>query len=608
MAASGKAEHTYYAEIKSNTLKMKTAVSITMSEIDPVRVGDSYEFFFWKNECVGEPVMNDGPQCNVETTWKVTGCISKVAFGATVHTGTDERRLSSWNEAVSAIEAILSSIYVNDCIQLQPKSIDQPLLTMVQKKTLVAIFFKLVYTREEILDRSVPYDLDENVDVANISEDFSGFQLNLRTSKNKAVMKLSANNEAAVAPESFVAGGSSSGISTINRVASAFGSSGSPTELAGPFASASTSAIKHVASAFASELIANTPACASTIDHVTSSLASSGSPTKHFASPSTSGKIKQVVSALASRKSPNKRVASPSASRSPMKHIASTFVGKRRPVERVGSPSRSPVERVASAFSGSPSRSPVERVASAFAGRRSPVEHVGSPSRSPVERVASAFVGRRSPVERVGSPSRSPVERVASAFAGRRSPVERVGSPSRSPVECVVSAFAGRRSPVERVGSPSRSPADRVASAFAGRSPVDRVGSPSRSPVKLVASAFAGRSPVHRVGSPVRSPIKRVVSVFASRSPFERIARPSATRSPNESSANQNKDVFLHGVVSILQDERNKTGVSLYSLDRDIVKFLTGRFGCGKIKELQYVNKRKARDYCKEHNIIDPFK
>ena len=493
MAASGKAEHTYYAEIKSNTLKMKTALSITMSEIDPVRVGDSYEFFFWKNECVGEPVMNDGPQYNVETTWKVTGCISKVAFGATVHTGTDERRLSSWNEAVAAIEAILSSIYVNDCIQLQPKSIDQPLLTMVQKKTLVAIFFKLVYTREEILDGSVPYDLDENVDVANISEDFSGFQLNLRTSKNKAVMKLSANSEAAVAPESFVAGGSSSGISTINRVASAFGSSGSPTELAGPFASASTSAIKHVASAFASELIANTPACASTIDHVTSSLASSGSPTKHFASPSTSGKIKQVVSALASRKSPNKRVASPSASRSPMKHIASTFVGKRRPAERVG-------------------------------------------------------------------------------------------SPSRSPVECVVSAFSGRRSPVERVGSPSRSPVDRVASAFAGRSPVDRVG------------------------SPVRSPIKRVVSVFSSRSPFERIARPSATRSPNESSANQNKDVFLHGVVSILQDERNKTGVSLYSLDRDVVKFLTRRFGCGKIKELQYVNKRKARDYCKEHNIIDPFK
>ena len=61
MAARDEAEHTYYTEIDSIVLKIKTVVNITMSAIGHVHVGDSNEFWFWKNECVGEPVLTGDP-------------------------------------------------------------------------------------------------------------------------------------------------------------------------------------------------------------------------------------------------------------------------------------------------------------------------------------------------------------------------------------------------------------------------------------------------------------------------------------------------------------------------------------------------------------------
>jgi len=375
MAARDEAEHTYYTEINITALKVKTVVNITMSAIGHVHVGDSNEFWFWKNECIGEPVLTGDP-LEVAPTWEVTGCICKVAFDGTAHTGTYESRLSSWKDAVTAVKPMLTSIYDEDCTDVDPKEIGKPFLEVDQTKKLMGIFFKLAYTREDVLTGSVPSALNENINVANISETFSGFQLKLRTNKNKAAKKLSKKHNATMAQ-------------------------------------------------------------------------------KPSAGPSTSGSPKGA--------------ASPHGSGGPM------------------------------CVAGESTRG-------------------------------------------------SSLKRIASAFGSRKGYSELVDSPSHS-------------EDLLHVATPSAS----------------------------------------------RSPFKRMVGAFASRSPTERLGTPSATSSSVESETKE-KEFVVYGLVNILQDKKNPIVLPLYSLDKDVVKFLFVRFGCGKIKKLQYVKKSKAKYYCKKHDIIDPFK
>jgi len=116
--------------------------------------------------------------------------------------------MSSWKEALISIEAILSSCFDNyskECIE--PLVTNQPILTVDQTKELKAILIKMAYKRGEVLDASVPFALDDDIDVSNISEAFSGFQVHLRTNKNKAAAKqLPEVKEASVVAVSSVVG------------------------------------------------------------------------------------------------------------------------------------------------------------------------------------------------------------------------------------------------------------------------------------------------------------------------------------------------------------------------------------------------------------------
>ena len=361
MAAESAAEHSYCTEFV--TWLDVDAVSVTMPAIGPVHIGDSCQFCFWKNVCLAESsskglqATEDMGLSSEPTTWKVRGCISKVAFDASERSGTSQSCLSTWGDAVTAAKSALSEAYPEKCKELQQQEIEQPLLTVDRTKKLMGVFFKLVYTPDDVLAGCVPLALDENINVDSISEVFSGFQLKLRTSKCKAAKKLLKSRKAAMAQDSSVSGSSAT-----------------------------------------------------------------------------------------------------------------------------GSPQR------ASASSGSSATGTSQRASASSA--------TGSPPRgSPMKRVTTALA------------SGSPFKRFASALA---------------------------KSPIGRV-----SPSSATSSAQLGA---------------------AGEFPVY-------------------------------------------------GLVNILQDKQNKSNhPPLYSLDSDLMTFLFGKFGCGKLKELQYVHKRKARDFCKKHDIIDPFK
>jgi len=62
--------------------------------------------------------------------------------------------------------------------------------------------------------------------------------------------------------------------------------------------------------------------------------------------------------------------------------------------------------------------------------------------------------------------------------------------------------------------------------------------------------------------------------------------------------------VLIHGVISTVL----KMVLSLYNMDKDLLKFLIARFTCDKLKELRFVTKAQARHQCKEHKIQDPYK
>ena len=279
MAAKGKAEHTFVAEIKCRAIDVETVVSNTLFQIGPVHIGETCEICFWKTDCIGTPILTN-PYFEQETKWEVTGCISKIFLGAIEYTGTYESRLSSWKEACFGLEAVLSSVFRKSFQQkITPKQKDHPILTGDETKKFVAVFFQLVYKREEILDASLLLSVDENIDVSSISETFSGFQLNLRTSKNKAVRKLSENSEATVTPASSV--GSSSPCGSPAKVVASASASGSSVETSIAIPSASRSPVKQ-----------------------SGSLSPSRSPSKSRASPSRTSPFKRFASPSRARNSP----------------------------------------------------------------------------------------------------------------------------------------------------------------------------------------------------------------------------------------------------------------------------------------------------------------
>jgi len=198
-------EHTFEAVVNYESLVLDSDWSTTMVAIGPVATADSKpEFCFWRIECIGDPI----PDWEDLKKWNVTGCISKVAFKTTADNVTYESRMSSWKEALISIETIFSSCFDNYSKEsIEPKVSNEPVLTVDQSNQLIAISIKLVYRRSGVLDASVPFALDDNIDVNTISEAFSGFQLNLRTSKNKAAEKeLPEVREAAVVAVSSVVG------------------------------------------------------------------------------------------------------------------------------------------------------------------------------------------------------------------------------------------------------------------------------------------------------------------------------------------------------------------------------------------------------------------
>jgi len=428
MNPEAKASHTYEAKIDTHLQILQNEVSIIVSEICPVRNGDSQEFCFWMNELIGVPRFMFGaplPQVYQPATWNVHGCISKVAFDATQRTY--ENRLSTWNDALPTAVSNLSSICDEYCKVLLARNIGLPIISLDHTKHLRAIFFKLLYTREEVLAGSVPFALDEKINVGNISRSFSGFFLTLRTSKNKAAKKL-IKKEAAV--------------------------------------------VKKIEAAMAQETDAGP--CTSGIVNLA-------------AGPSTLG-----ISDL---------TLSPSASRSP------------KP-------------------SGSPSASGNPKTAAG-----------ASASGSPMKRAASPFgIG-------------SPIKRAAIALGSRKGYTELADSSSESSLS----------------------------------------ESEYSDPIKLASSTTS------------ESPFKRIFgSVLASRSPTERAASPSSASSSDKPRPKV-VTFWVYGLVNLFQDKQNPIVLPLYSLHEDLVNYLIGRFGCGKMKELRYVKKSKAREYCKTLKIKDPF-
>ena len=278
MAAEGKAEHTYYAEL-DNWLAVDS-VSITMIAIgrhDP----NAREFFFWKNVSFGEAFWKQprlhaaGLPTDEPPTWKVTGRISKVVFDATQHTGTYESRLSTWEDAVTAAKSVVRSAYHKEFEEVQQKEIELPLLTFDLTKKLRGLFFELMYTQADVLAGRVPLALNENINVDSISEAFSGFQLKLRTNRNKDVKEFLKRRETAVGQDSSVTGSSATGSP---QCAAGSPATGSPQHAAG--SSATGSPMKRVATALASgspfkrfaSALAKSP-----IGHVVSPSATSGS-------------------------------------------------------------------------------------------------------------------------------------------------------------------------------------------------------------------------------------------------------------------------------------------------------------------------------------------
>jgi len=388
--AERKAYHAFrsylYGETGERKLMMIETWSVASAAIGPEQTGDSREFCFWRLEYSTHPPIYD--RTTVELT--VSGCISKVVLSATEPNVTYEIRMSLWEEALVDVKTTLLSFFGNDCQQdTDPKKYSQPWLTTGQTNELKAVFFKLTYTREEVIGERVPNALDENIDICDISEALSGFRLNLRTSKNKAAKKISEKIKAEMTESSAAR----------------------PSSL--------------------------------------------GSPVKLVTSASASGIPVLVASASASG---------------------------------------------------------------------------------------------------------SPVDLVAIAFA------------SGSPVE-------------PYAGTPAK-------------------GSPAR----VVAGASASESPMKRVASlSVLSPGKGFPSRSRSRSPFKRVAGLSRPRSPSELGSKENEqDFFYYGLITVLQEE-NEINVSLYSLDMDLMKFLMGRFGLERLKELKYVTKEEAQIHCKDKKIKDPF-
>ena len=277
MAAEGEAEHTYYAEL-DNWLAVDS-VSITMvttGRHDP----NAREFFFWKNVSVGEafrkqPRLHEAGLSGEAPTWKVTGCISKVVFDATQHTGTYESRLSTWEDAVTAAKSVVRSAYHKEFEEVQQKGIELPLLTFDLTKKLRGLLFERLHTQADVLAGRVPLALNENIIVDSISEAFSGFQLKLRTNRNKDVKEFLKRRETAVGQDSSVTGSSATGSP---QCAAGSPATGSSQHAAG--SSATGSPMKRVATALASgspfkrfaSALAKSP-----IGHVVSPSATSGS-------------------------------------------------------------------------------------------------------------------------------------------------------------------------------------------------------------------------------------------------------------------------------------------------------------------------------------------
>jgi len=385
-----KDHHTYEATIDSCELKNEITATIIMSVIGGVRTGDSYEFSFLKNEFIGEPTPRRMAGSK-DATWHIKGCISRVAFGA--NSRTYENRLSTWNDVVSTIMGRIQFIHKSRCTMMLPKNVDLPILTVQDTKKLSAILFKLVYTREDVLDGSVPFALDENIDVRNVSEVFSGFLLTLRTSKYKTAF--------------FKKSGASKTLKSSNANSCTSGVSALP------------------------------------------------------ARPSASGNTKTD--------------AGPSGTESPITCFARAL-------------------------------------------------------------------GSVSPMK-------------------RRKGYTQICDSDSSPE-------------IESDSSPE------IESHF------KRAASPSSN----------------------ESPFKRLSRAVASKSPTERAAGPSAaSSSPKPSTKEKYNFIFIHGLVNLFQDKQNPIVLPLYNMDKDLVNYLFRRFGCGRIRELQYVKRSKARDFCKKHNIKDPF-
>ena len=169
-------------------------------------------------------------------------------------------------------------------------------------------------------------------------------------------------------------------------------------------------------------------------------------------------------------------------------------------------------------------------------------------------------------------------------------------SPSRSPVKQSVSAsppasISSAKASANSSASPSPAEQSATSPLASGSSTKLSVASPSASgsPAKqFVASLSPG-------GSPGRS---------GSRSHLKRVASPSRPRS----AAKKNEQEFsIYGQITVVQDEQNETNVSFYNLDKDVMKFLMGRFSYNSIKQLKYVRKDEALHHCSVQKIADPF-
>jgi len=249
-----KSYHTYVAKIDSRTLKSPIAVHIMFSEIGAVPTKDSYEFWYWKNEFLSTVLYG--------ATYFVKGCISRVTYDATK--GTYVRRLSTWHDAISQVIWRLSNIHSSFCKMVRATPMRLPVVAVEDARFLKAITFKLVYTREDALDGSVPFALDENFDVCNISKNFIGFLLMLRTSPSPSgSSKIICASPSASGSPKITASPSASG-SPMKGVASAFGFSSelvdSPSKSVNPLKRAvSPSAIESPFKRISSSVAGNSP-------------------------------------------------------------------------------------------------------------------------------------------------------------------------------------------------------------------------------------------------------------------------------------------------------------------------------------------------------------